>query len=208
MGPIKFLFGRFPSSLASSVGFALTFSISLALSPIALAQDSTPKADKPKTEKKAAADKPEKGDKATKADKTDKDGKTAAEPEKKDEEISVPIPQGMKAYGIKFPYVDDQGKNMIFEAGEAWKNNETQVEIVKLKITADDDEGKKFYVELPTALLNLETRVLTSDTHVLIRREDFEITGDASEFNAKTRFGKILGNVKMTIFNTENLEAQ
>lgn len=193
--------------MASSAGFALTFSISLALSPIALAQESTAKEDKPKTEKKAGdkADKPAKGEKAAKSD---KDGKPAAEPEKKEEEISVPIPQGMKAYGIKFPYVDDQGKNMIFEAGEAWKNNETQVEIVKLKITADDDEGKKFYVELPTALLNLDTRVLTSDTHVLIRREDFEITGDASEFNAKTRFGKILGNVKMTIFNTENLEAQ
>lgn len=193
--------------MASSVGFALTFSISLALSPIALAQESTPKAGKPKTEKKATTDKAEKPAKGDKATKADKDGKTA-EPEKKEEDISVPIPQGMKAYGIKFPYVDDQGKNMIFEAGEAWKNNETQVEIVKLKITADDDEGKKFYVELPTALLNLDTRVLTSDTHVLIRREDFEITGDASEFNAKTRFGKILGNVKMTIFNTENLEAQ
>ena len=195
--------------MASSAGFALTFSISLAFSPIVLAQEPAPKTDKPKTEKKAAdkAEKPAKGDKAAKGDKSGKDGKTT-EPEKKEDDISVPIPQGMKAYGIKFPYVDDQGKNMIFEAGEAWKNNETQVEIVKLKITADDDEGKKFYVELPTALLNLDTRVLTSDTHVLIRREDFEITGDASEFNAKTRFGKILGNVKMTIFNTENLEAQ
>ena len=41
---------------------------------------------------------------------------------------------------------------------------------------------------------------------VVIKRDDFEIVGQTGEFNTRTRFARFLGNVKMTILNTENFD--
>ena len=66
-----------------------------------------------------------------------------------------------------------------------------------------DDEGRKIFVELPHANLNLATRVLTGNETALIRREDFTVTGDRIEFNTKTRFGTLRGNIRM-VLSSEN----
>jgi lipopolysaccharide assembly outer membrane protein LptD (OstA) len=73
-----------------------------------------------------------------------------------------------------------------------------------LKLEALDGEGRKIFVELPQALFNLETRILTGENSAKISREDFEITGDSIEFNTKTRFGTLRGNVKMVISTEGN----
>jgi lipopolysaccharide export system protein LptC len=52
----------------------------------------------------------------------------------------------------------------------------------------------------------MKSRVLTGDKGVTIRREDFEIVGDGLEFHTKTRNGRVLGNVKMTILSLDNFE--
>ena len=94
----------------------------------------------------------------------------------------------------------------MFDAEIARKVDESHIEMENLKIDAYADDGKKFYIEMPAAVFNLETRILGGDKSVLIRREDFEIVGDAGEFHAKTRFAKIIGKVKMTIFSSENFQ--
>jgi hypothetical protein len=59
---------------------------------------------------------------------------------------------------------------------------------------------------MPLSVFNVVTRILTGKDQIVIKRDDFEIIGDTGEFNTKTRFAKFLGNVKMTILNTENLD--
>lgn len=95
---------------------------------------------------------------------------------------------------------------MMLDAEQARKLDAERIEFENLKIDAYSDDDKKIYVELPRSIFNLTTRILTSESRVLIRREDFELVGDAGEFYTKNRFAKILGNVKMTILNTENFD--
>jgi hypothetical protein len=122
-------------------------------------------------------------------------------------EFDLPLPVGMPVNGIKVPQYDEHGKQvMLLEAATAKKIDETRVEMEHLKLEALDAEGKKIFVELPQAVFNLETRVLTGNQTATIRREDFEIVGDSIEFNTKTRFGKMLGKVRMVISTEEKSE--
>lgn len=120
-------------------------------------------------------------------------------------EFDLPVPVGMPVNGIKVPqYAEDGRRLMLFEAAVAKKVNEQRVEMESLKLEALDGEGRKIFVELPQAVFNLETRVLTGGNSAKIYREDFEITGDSIEFNTKTRFGTLRGNVRMVISTEEN----
>jgi hypothetical protein len=115
-------------------------------------------------------------------------------------EIDIPVPQGEKIKGIKIPHYGPDGKLiMMFDAETAMKTDETHIAMEVLKIDAYSEDGQKIYIELPTAVFNLETRIMAGDNNVLVRRDDFEITGKQGEFNTKTRFAKIVGNVKMVI---------
>ncbi len=120
------------------------------------------------------------------------------------ERFEMPVPVGMPVNGLKVPQYDQDGKLlMLFEAATATKVNEEVVEMDSLKLEALDSEGQKIFVELPQAVFNLKTNLLTGDKTATIRREDFEITGDSIEFNTQTRFGILRGNVKMVISNEE-----
>jgi hypothetical protein len=59
---------------------------------------------------------------------------------------------------------------------------------------------------MPQSVFNIESRMLTGENGVLIKRDDFEIRGKAAEFDIKSRFGKVLGNVHMIIYSTEDFE--
>jgi hypothetical protein len=123
------------------------------------------------------------------------------------QEIDIPVPDGVPVKGIKVPSYSADGKlSMMLDAELARKLDADRIEFENLKIDAYSDDDKKIYVELPRSIFNLTTRILTSESRVLIRREDFELVGDAGEFYTKNRFAKILGNVKMTIFSTENFD--
>lgn len=120
-------------------------------------------------------------------------------------DFDLPVPVGMPVNGIKVPQYSEDGRRlMLFEAAVAKKVDEKRVEMESLKLEALDGEGRKIFVELPQAVFNLDSRILTGDNSAKISREDFEITGDSIEFNTKTRFGTLRGNVKMVIFTEGN----
>jgi hypothetical protein len=162
----------------------------------------TPSVEKPsKKTKETTKSKESKESKETKAS-TEK-----SEParEESEQEIDIPVPDGVPVKGIKVPSYSPEGKLlMMLDAEQARKLDAERIEFENLKIDAYSDDDKKIYVELPRSIFNLTTRILTSESRVLIRREDFELVGDAGEFYTKNRFAKILGNVKMTILSTEN----
>lgn len=116
----------------------------------------------------------------------------------------MPVPVGMPVLGLKIPHYDENGKLvLVFESQSAKKIDESHVEMSNLKMESLDQDGNKIFVELPQSLFNLDTRILTGDNGALIKRSDFVITGDKIEFNTKTRFGTMRGNIKMVI-STEN----
>jgi hypothetical protein len=127
--------------------------------------------------------------------------------ESDNQEIDIPVPEGVPVKGIKVPSYSPDGKLlMMLDAEQARKLDADRIEFENLKIDAYSDDDEEIYVELPRSIFNLTTRILTSESRVLIRREDFELVGDAGEFYTRNRFARILGNVKMTIFGTENFD--
>jgi Lipopolysaccharide-assembly, LptC-related len=116
------------------------------------------------------------------------------------EGFDVPVPVGIPVKGIKIPHRNEEGKLvMTIEAEVATKLDEHHVDMQNMKIESLDDDGKKVNVEMPHSIFDLDTRVLTGDKHALIRRDDFEITGDSVEFNTKTRNAILRGKIRMVI---------
>lgn len=135
--------------------------------------------------------------------------KEAKKSDSSDDELQFPVAEGVPIKGLKIPQYDADGKlTMLFDAEVARKIDDTRIEMDNLKIDSYSEEGNKMMLELPKAVFNLENRVLSGDEGVVVKREDFQVTGNAGEFYTKTRFAKVLGNVKMTIFNTDQLDQQ
>lgn len=173
--------------------------ISLAAFLFVLAVSAPAEKPSPSPEKKAKAGKAERTAKASPSPKKDASDEEAP--------LAMPGIVGVPVKGLKIPYRNQEGKEIMnLEADIATKLDESRVEFQNLKVDAVDEDGSKFVIEVPTSIFNLETRILKSDSRVLIRRSDFEIIGDAVEFNTKTRYGKITGNVKMTILSSDKIE--
>ena len=197
-----------PASVAK-LPLSLALACALAFGSLA-AQQGTPA---PSPKKTASAEKTSKKPKEiktteeSKASNTTKEKPEPTRQESEEEIIDIPVPDGVPVKGIKVPSYSTDGKLlMMLDAEQARKLDAERIEFENLKIDAYSDDDKKIYVELPRSIFNLTTRILTSESRVLIRREDFELVGDAGEFHTKNRFAKILGNVKMTILNTENFD--
>jgi hypothetical protein len=194
------------------LSLSLALACALAFGSLAAQQGSPAPASKTasaeKTSKKPKESKETKVTKGeTKESKETKGTKEKPEParEESEQEIDIPVPDGVPVKGIKVPSYSPEGKLlMMLDAEQARKLDADRIEFENLKIDAYSDDDKKIYVELPRSIFNLTTRILTSESRVLIRREDFELVGDAGEFYTKNRFAKILGNVKMTILSTES----
>jgi len=116
------------------------------------------------------------------------------------------LPLGEPAKNIKLPYYDDDGitLRMLLAAAEARRINDTEIAIKDLVAQARDEDEKKFTTSFPSVVLNVDTRILTGDGGVTIEREDITLTGDRAEIHLDTRFGKVFGNIRMTILNLEN----
>jgi hypothetical protein len=135
------------------------------------------------------------------------DKKTPAPDEAKEEALFNDIPKGETFRGVRVPQLDVYGNLlMLFDTKTATRVDDQHIEMEDLKIEIHNEDNTTFHVEMPHAIFDLDTRILKSDTPVTIRREDFTITGDSADFHTRTRFGRIIGNVKMEIFNTDQIE--
>lgn len=118
--------------------------------------------------------------------------------------IDIPIPIGEPVSGIKIPQYDEEGKiSMTLLAGKARKLDDRKVEFEHLKIRFTDKEGKEIIVEIPHALLDTETKVLSSDSKTVITRDDFDIDGEKAEFDTVSRTGRFKGRVRASFRNGE-----
>ena len=130
------------------------------------------------------------------------------DPDKK--KIEIPLPIGHDIKGLRVPWRSNEGKlELRLEIETARRISEQVIEMHTTNIqTYDQETGKPdAKMVLLTSQMNTETNVITSNDPVKITRDDFELTGDRLEFNTKTRQGKIMGHVRLLIFNRDELTA-
>ena len=125
---------------------------------------------------------------------------------------NIPLPIGHEAKGLVLPDFDLQGHlRGRFEAESAKRLDEVHIGFHALKITTYTPESQPdLTIELSDSILNMKTRILSSNERSTIKRSDFNIVGDSVEFDTNSRVGKLVGNVKMVIttqsklLNTQN----
>jgi hypothetical protein len=120
---------------------------------------------------------------------------------------NIPLPIGHEAKGLILPDFDAEGHlRGKFEAAAAKRLDEYHIGFNSLKITTYTPENKSdMTIELSEAVLNLNTRILSSKERTFIKRADFNVAGDSVEFDTNARTSKLIGNVKMVITSQSQL---
>jgi hypothetical protein len=120
---------------------------------------------------------------------------------------NIPLPIGHEAKGLVLPDFDGEGHlRGKFEAGTARRIDQEHIGFQHLKITTYTPESQPdLQIDLQTSVLDLKTRVLSSQERTTIHRADFNIAGDSVQFDTNTKTGRLIGNVKMVITDRSHL---
>jgi len=132
-----------------------------------------------------------------------------ADKPKSDRKIDIPIPIGHDAKGLRLPMRNDQGKlQFILDVEHVLRVDQANVQMHNSIIQTYDDQtgAPSAKIELVNSVMNTETNVITTQDPVVITRDDFRLTGDSAVFNTKTRQGKVVKNVRLIIYNRDELK--
>jgi len=123
---------------------------------------------------------------------------------------NIPLPIGHEAKGLVLPDFDGEGRlRGKFEAGTARRIDQEHIGFQHLKITTYTPESQPdLQIDMHTSVLDLKTRVLSSQERTIIQRADFNIAGDSVQFDTNSRTGRLIGNVKMVITDKSHLTAK
>jgi hypothetical protein len=123
---------------------------------------------------------------------------------------NIPLPIGHEAKGLVLPDFDTEGRlKGKFEAGTARRIDQEHVGFQHLKITTFTPESQPdLRIDMQTSVLDLNTRILSSQERTTIQRSDFNIAGDSAQFDTNAKTGRLIGNVKMVITDKSHLTAK
>ncbi len=123
---------------------------------------------------------------------------------------NIPLPIGHEARGLVLPDFDGEGRlRGKFEAGTAHRIDQEHIGFQHLKITTYTPESQPdLQIDMHTSVLDLKTRVLSSQERTTIQRSDFNIVGDSVQFDTNSKTGRLIGNVKMVITDKSHLTAK
>ena len=123
---------------------------------------------------------------------------------------NIPLPIGHEAKGLVLPVFDADGRlRAKFEAGTAHRIDLEHIGFQQLKIITYTPENQTdLQVNMHTSVLDLKTRILSSQERSTIQRSDFNIVGDSVQFDTNSRTGRLIGNVKMVITDKSHLTAR
>jgi hypothetical protein len=119
----------------------------------------------------------------------------------KEDGSNIPLPIGHEAKGLVLPDFDLSGHlSHRFEAGTAKRLDDNHLQLRELKMTTYTPAQKPdLQIEMSDSVLDLKTRIITSQQRTTVRRTDFQIAGDTMQFDTVSRQGTLVGNVKMVI---------
>lgn len=117
--------------------------------------------------------------------------------------LDLPVPKGQPQKGLKIPIYDLNGSlRMNFRIGTAVRSDDDNIKMSELRLeTFKEDGGSELDIDLPVSVYNPKLREVSSETHVTIKSDDFQITGEKMTFNIETKVGKLGGGVRMVIYN-------
>src|SRR4026209_1260190 len=123
---------------------------------------------------------------------------------------NIPLPIGHEAKGLVLPDFDGDGRlRGKFEAGTAHRIDQEHVGFQHLKITTYTPQSQPdLRIDMSTSVLDLKTRILSSQERTTIQRSDFNIVGDSVQFDTNSKTGRLIGNVKMVITDKSHLTAK
>jgi lipopolysaccharide export system protein LptC len=127
--------------------------------------------------------------------------------EQKKDASNIPLPVGHEAKGLVLPDYDRRGYlNNRFVAGIAKRLDDNHLQMRELKMTTYTAQQKPdLQIEMSDSVLDLKTRVISSQQRTTVHRADFQIAGDTMQFDTMTRQGTMVGNVKMVITSQSKL---
>jgi hypothetical protein len=132
-----------------------------------------------------------------------------ADKPKADRKIDIPIPVGHDAKGLRLPMRNDQGRlQFILDVERVRRLDQANMDMHNSIIQTYDDQtgAPSAKIQLINSVMNTETNVITTQDPVVITRDDFRLTGDSAVFNTKTRQGKVMKNVRLIIYNRDELK--
>jgi hypothetical protein len=120
---------------------------------------------------------------------------------------NIPLPIGHEAKGLVLPDFDLEGHlRGKFVAGAARRIDQDHVGFRDLKITTFTPQNQvDLEINMRTSVLDLRTRILSSQEPTTVKRADFNIVGDSVLFDTNTHTGRMVGNVKMVISEQSHL---
>ena len=123
---------------------------------------------------------------------------------------TIPLPIGHEAKGVVLPDFDSEGHlRGKFIASTARRLDEEHIRFQDLKITTFTPESQvDVQIDMQTSVFDLKTKILSSQERATVKRADFNIIGDAIQFDTNTRTGRMIGNVKMVITSQSKLIQQ
>lgn len=124
--------------------------------------------------------------------------------------LDLPVPPGQPQKGLRIPIYSPDGKLMMsFQIGVAKVVDADNIQMGELRLETFKENGEhEFNIDLPDSVFNAKTKELTSKAHVLIKRHDFEITGNSMVFNTQTKVGIFGDGVKMVIYDARATAAE
>jgi hypothetical protein len=128
-----------------------------------------------------------------------------------DRRIDLPVPIGHEVKGLRVPLRNGDGKvDMQLDIESATRLDADNVEMRTVSIQTYNQETARpdAKIDLKTSTMNLATNVIRSQEPILVTRNDFQLTGDGMEFNSKTRQGRVVGNVKMVIYDRKAFNSE
>ena len=126
-----------------------------------------------------------------------------AAPAKEKDRLDLPVPKGQPQKGLRIPIYSPDGKLMMsFQIGVAEVVDADNIKMGELRLETFKENGEhEFDIDLPDSVFNAKTKELTSKAHVVIKRHDFEISGNSMTFNTETKVGTFGNGVKMVIYD-------
>ena len=158
---------------------------------VALGAESQEQGGKKKSRDKEKPEAQVKDGKTKTKNKSDKGKKGSdEETEKESRRMPFPLPVGHGGKGLTIPYLDGTArKTMNFSVGTAQRVDADNVEMGEVRIeTYDEEANPEMTIDMPVSKINLTTRVISTEKHVQITRDDF--------LNITDLFGAQMGYAK------------
>lgn len=134
-----------------------------------------------------------------------KEDKEPAQPDPAEADTSsfeLPIPLGQTSTGVVVQDLGPDGRDQgVMSAREATRVSDDDVELgdLNIRLLPTPKQPRETTISMQKGVYNVKTCVLRSRSKVHISREDFDIYGDAMEYNTLTGYGQLFGEVRMTI---------